>query len=162
MLLILGYAVVVLLLVTVVAAATSVHLTRHRLMGLADAAALDAADAIDTERFYTGGAGGGGQTGGGRAAGDSASRRTEQTTPDPVPLSDASVRASVSGYLAVAAPLQPFPAPQVGAGTGTPDGVTAQVTLTTTARIPLVSSVLRPWADGVRVTVTARARARAG
>ncbi|WP_143448755.1 pilus assembly protein TadG-related protein [Kineosporia sp. A_224] len=152
-LLILGYAVVVLLLVTVVAAATSVHLTRHRLMGLADAAALDAADAIDTERFYTSGAGAGGPAPGGSE---------QQTAPDPVPLSDASVRASVTGYLAVAAPLQPFPAPQVGTGTGTPDGVTAEVTLTTTARIPLVSSVLRPWADGVRVTVTARARARAG
>jgi hypothetical protein len=155
MLLILGYGVVVLLLVTVVAAATSVHLTRHRLMGLADAAALDAADAIDAERFYTGGA----------ASGPSTPERTQEGTqepgaaPDPVPLSDASVRASVSGYLAVAAPLQPFPTPQVGPGTGTPDGTTAQVTLTTTARIPLVSSVLRPWADGVRITVTARARA---
>lgn len=163
MLLILGYAVVVLLLVTVVAAATSVHLTRHRLMGLADAAALDAADAIDTERFYTGGATAGGAAAGGAGTSGRTPDGSEQpNAPDPVPLSDASVRSSVSGYLAVAAPLQPFPAPQVGPGTGTPDGVTAEVTLTTTARIPLVSAVLRPWADGVRVTVTARARARAG
>lgn len=139
MLLVLGYTVVVLLLVTVVAGATSVHLTRHRLMGLADAAALDAADALDVPAFYVTGV----------PEGTSAT--------DPVPLGDASVRASVAAYLAVAAPLQSFPAPAVEAGS--PDGVTAQVTLTTTARIPLVSAVLRPWANGVRVSVTARARA---
>lgn len=142
MLLVLGYTVVVLLLVTVVAGATSVHLTRHRLMGLADAAALDAADALDVPAFY--------------ATGVRAGPRATSAT-DPVPLSDDSVRASVIEYLAVAAPLQSFPAPAVEAGS--PDGVTAQVTLTTTARIPLVSAVLRPWAGGVRVTVTARARA---
>lgn len=141
MLLVLGYAVLALLLVTVVAAATSVHLTRHRLVGLADGAALDAADAIDLGRFYARGG------------------RVDEA--GPVPLSDASVRAAVRDHLAAAAPGQPFPAPVVGPGTGSPDGVTAQVTLTTTARIPVVSSVLRGWADGVRVTVTARARARA-
>lgn len=137
MLLVLGYSVVLLLLVTVVVGATSVHLTRHRLLGVADGAALDAADALDAERFYTGSGAG------------------------PLPLSDAGVQASVAEYLAVAAPLQPFPAPVVGHGTGSPDGVTAEVTLTTTARLPLVSSVLGPWSDGVAVTVTARARVRA-
>lgn len=141
MLLVLGYAVVTMLLVTVVAAATSVHLTRHRLVGLADGAALDAADALDIGGFYAPGRAG---------------------AADPVPLSDATVRRSVEDYLGVAAGGQPFPRPVVGPGTGTPDGVTAQVTLTTTARIPIVSTVLRPWADGVRVTVTVRARARPG
>ena len=145
MLLVLGYTVVVLLLVTVVAGATSVHLTRHRLMAVADAAALDAADALDVPAFYT--------------SGVAATSVDPQVPVDPVPLSDASVRASVAQYLAVAAPLQSFPAPALGAGTGSPDGVTAQVTLTTTARIPLVSAVLRPWAGGLPVTVTARARA---
>ena len=145
MLLVLGYTVVVLLLVTVVAGATSVHLTRHRLMAVADAAALDAADALDVPAFYT--------------SGVAATSADPQVPVDPVPLSDASVRASAAEYLAVAAPLQSFPAPALGAGTGSPDGVTAQVTLTTTARIPLVSAVLRPWAGGLPVTVTARARA---
>ncbi len=145
-LLVLGYAVVALLLMTVVVAATSVHLTRHRLMGLADGAALDAADALDLARFY-----GTGTVGSGEGVAERG----------PVPLTDAGVRRSVADYLAVAAPAQPFPAPAVGAGTGTPDGVTAQVTLTTTARVPIVSAVLRPWSRGVRVTVTARARARA-
>lgn len=151
MLLVLGYTVVVLLLVTVVAGATSVHLTRHRLMALADAAALDAADALDVPAFYATGV---------PATAVPATGADPQAAPfDPVPLSDASVRTSVTEYLAVAAPLQGFPAPALGAGTGSPDGVTAQVTLTTTARIPLVSAVLRPWAGGLRVTVTARARA---
>ncbi len=144
MLLILGYVVVALLLVTGVAGATAVHLTRHRLVGLADGAALDAADALDLGRFYAATPG----AAAGAAAAD-----------DPVPLTDASVRRSVTGYLAVAAPGQPFTGPVVGPGTGSPDGVTAQVTLTTTARVPIVSSVVRPWSDGVRVTVTSRARA---
>lgn len=148
MLLVLGYVVVALLLVTVVAGATSVHLTRHRLAGLADGAALDAADALDTTAFYAAGA---------------------NASPDaPVPLTDASVRASVTAYLAdyTAATAgtrrgTAVAAPEVGAATGSPDGVTAEVTLTTVARLPLVSLVLRPWTDGVRVTVSARARARA-
>jgi hypothetical protein len=147
MLLVLGYTVFALLLVTVVAAATSVHLTRHRLAGLADGAALDAADAIALARFYAAAAAGSGKT-------------QDAPSPDPVPLSDASVRAAVDDHLALAADPLPFPAPTVGPGTGSPDGVTAQVTLTTTARLPILSTLLRPWADGVTVTVTSRARAR--
>ncbi len=166
MLLILGYTVVALLLVTVVAGATSVHLTRHRLAGVADGAALDAADALDLASFYAAGDDAAaqrqarGQGGPGTSEGlDAASGGP--VLPPPVTLTDASVRASVADYLSVAGAGQPFPTPVVGPGTGTPDGVTAQVTLTTTARLPLVSSVLGRWASGVRVTVTARARAAA-
>jgi hypothetical protein len=146
MLLILGYSVVALLLVTVVIAATQVHLTRHRLLGVADGAALDAADALDVDGFYRPGSG--------------PSAAPVAPSADPVTLSDASVRRSVEAYLSVAGVGQPFPAPVVGPGTGTPDGATAQVTLTTIARIPVVSTLLRPWSGGIRVTVTARARAR--
>ncbi len=159
MVLVLGYAVLSLLLVTVVVAATSVHLTRHRLTGLADGAALDAADALDVELFYAAGASAPGPPG--RDGANAGPRAAGAIAVDPVPLSDAGVRDSVAGYLEVAAAGGPLPAPVVGRGTGSPDGVTAQVTLTTTARIPLLSAVLRPWSDGVRVTVTARARARA-
>jgi hypothetical protein len=152
MLLLLGYCVIALLLVSVIVAATSVHLTRHRLLAVADGAALDAADALDVDRFYAVGGATGDQGGGDRAGGGGMQAGA------PVLLSDASVRRSVSDYLPVAAADQPFPTPAVGPGTGSPDGVTAQVTLTTTARIPLMSGVLRPWAGGVRVSVTARAR----
>jgi hypothetical protein len=152
MLLIIGYCVIALLLVTVVAAATSVHLTRHRLLAVADGAALDAADAVDDRRYF-------------RLLAGSPDPPSGQGAPvptrgaEPVPLTDASVRRSVTSYLSVAAAGQPFPAPAVLAGTGTPDGVTAQVRLSTIARIPVLSSVLRPWSGGIRVTVTARARA---
>lgn len=170
MLLILGYTVVALLLVTVVAGATSVHLTRHRLAGVADGAALDAADALDLAGFYAAGDDAAAQRQArGQATGQGGPGTSEgldaasggPVLPPPVTLTDASVRASVADYLSVAGAGQPFPTPVVGPGTGTPDGVTAQVTLTTTARLPLVSSVLGRWASGVRVTVTARARAAA-
>jgi Flp pilus assembly protein TadG len=158
MILVLGYAVLALLLVTVVVAATSVHLTRHRLMGVADGAALAAADALDTDQFYASSAP---VAGAARRPGERTGSATVGLGADPVPLSDAGVRRSVADHLAVAASGQPFAVRSIDRGTGSPDGVTAQVRLTTTARIPIVSAVLRPWSDGIQVTVTARARARA-
>ena len=76
--LVLVYTLVAFLLVTVVVDAASVHLERNRLTSLADAAALDAASALDPGRFYQQGAG----TGGGV-----------------VPVTDESVRAGVRTFL---------------------------------------------------------------
>ena len=139
LLLVLVYTVISAALILVVTSAATVHLTRHRLQALADAAALDAADALDAARFYRGGAGS-----------DAA----------PVPLSQDTVAASVAAYLGAAGPATRFPDLAVGPSTGTPDGTTAEVTLVATAPLPLAGPLLASWSDGVAVTVTGRARAR--
>jgi hypothetical protein len=136
-LLVLGYTLIALVLVSVVVGASAVHLTRHRLQTLADGAALDAADALDRSRFYSGGA----------VAG-----------PAPVPVSDATVRAEASAFLAASGAGQRFSQLTLAGPTDTPDGLTARVSLSARARLPLVTSVLAPWARGITVTVTASAR----
>ncbi|HET9655941.1 MAG TPA: pilus assembly protein TadG-related protein [Kineosporiaceae bacterium] len=141
-LLILGYTLIAFAVVTVVAGASAVHLGRHRLLAVADAAALDAADALDRQGFY-------GHTASGPAG----------TGPTPVVrLSDASVRDSVRRYLADVGAEQRFRSLGVTDPTGSPDGTTAEVTLTAVVPLPLVGAVLAPWADGVPIRVTARAR----
>ena len=137
LLLVLVYTVIAASLVLVVASASSVHLARKQLLSLADAAALDAADALDTGAFYAGGA----QPG------------------DGVPLTDASVRASVDEHVSLVAAAERFDSFAVAPGTGTPDGRTAEVTLVAVARIPLLPPVVEGWEDGVPLRVTARARA---
>lgn len=140
-LLLLGYALIGLALALTAASATSVHLARHRLLTIADGAALDAADALDRYRFYAelGGAGPG---------------------PDQVvALTAESVRTSVAAYLAATPAAATLDEVAVAQPTGSPDGFTAQVTLTTRARLPLLPAVLGARAS-VPVTVTARARAR--
>ncbi len=80
MLLAIGYAVIALLLVTVVVTATGIHLERKRLLALADLTALQAADALDPDAYFS------------RGSGD-----------DLVVLGDAQVRAEVTDYLTTAA-----------------------------------------------------------
>jgi hypothetical protein len=127
--------------VLVVASASAVHIERKRLLALADGAAADAADAIDVAAYYA-------------AAGS-----PEEATR--VPLSDASVEAAVQEYLRAvpSALVGEFDALRVGEPTGTPDGTRAQVTLTATARPPLVPWVLLPWSDGIALRVTSTAQA---
>ncbi|QFG69048.1 hypothetical protein [Ornithinimicrobium pratense] len=104
------------------------------LLDAADAAALDASDALVEERAYGEGIGAG------------------------VPLTDASVQAAAGAYLAT----RPLPgrvaAWSLGPGTGSPDGRTAVVVLTGQAQIPVVSPVLSAFGGGVSVTVTSSAR----
>jgi uncharacterized membrane protein len=136
LLLILVYALVALALVTVVVSASAVHLERKRLWALADAAALDAADALDAPAFYRSGT-------------------------DPargVPLTDGSVRASVEEYVNLAGAAARFERFAVDPTTGTRDGQTAEVTLVALARPPLVSAVLEAFSGGIELRVTARAR----
>ena len=135
--LILVFTVIAASLVLVAASASSVHLARQRLQSLADAAALDAADALDESAFYSGGA---------RPA-------------DGVPLTDASVRASVAEHVALVGAADRFSGFAVDRGTGTPDGRTAEVTLVAVVPLPLLPPVVDGWEDGVPLRVTARARA---
>jgi hypothetical protein len=140
-LLVLGYVVVALGLILTAASATTVHLTRHRLTAVADGAALDAADALDRQRFYA---------------------EIEGAGPGPnqvVALTTESVRTSVARYLAATPAVAAFDDVEIADPTHTPDGFTAQVTLVTRARLPLLPVIIGRRA-GVDVRVTARARAR--
>ena len=78
MILTIGFVVVALLLITVVASAAGVHLERKRLLALADVLALEGADAVGDDRYYAPGAG--------------------PASPG-CPLTDAAVRAAVDEYL---------------------------------------------------------------
>jgi hypothetical protein len=142
LLLILVYALIVFLLVSVVVSATSVHLARTRLVNLADAAALDAADSLDEPSYYAGQ--------GWLAAGPGGGS---------VPLSDASVGAAVSAYLTRAAVSPSLEGLAVGVPTGAPDATSAEVTLVARVRLPMGLYVLAPWSDGIALRATGRARA---
>ncbi len=133
--LVLCYVVIAASLILVVTAATSVHLERKRLLAVADAAALDAADEVSPDSYLRTGIGGS----------------------DVVPLTDDSVQNSVRGYLhATPTGLHDL---QVVAPTGAPGGRTAEVTLQATAHPALVSWVLSGWQAGITMTVTSRADA---
>ncbi|MEE6282680.1 hypothetical protein [Georgenia sp. MJ170] len=132
----LGFAVVALALILVVASATAIHLERKQLLALADGAAADAADAIDLERYYQ-----------------------DDLASAGVPLSDGSVRDAVAAHLDAALATSRFEGLRIGGSTGTSDGRTARVTLTAVARPPLVPWVLAPWSDGFRIQVTSLAEA---
>ncbi len=133
-LLILGLSLVALLLILGTVAVTSAHLSRMRLLDVADAAALDAADALDASAYSRG-------------------------VGDVVPLSDATVQASAEAYLA----SRPLPvgisAWQVDAGTGSPDGRTAVVAMSCQADLPMVGPMLDALGASVTVHVVSRARA---
>ncbi|MBO0900953.1 hypothetical protein J1G42_12320 [Cellulomonas sp. zg-ZUI222] len=135
MVLSLGFAVLAILLVLVVAAATGVHLDRKRLLAVADLAALSAADQVGARYFAEPGDAGG------------------------VPLTDAAVRAAVEQYVRD----HPDPAARWDAvrvlEASTPDGRTAVVRLGAVTRPVLVTWVLAPWTDGIALEAEGAARA---
>lgn len=133
MLLALAYVLVALLLVTVVVSATAVHLARKELLALADLAALEAADVMDADHYYT--------------------------TDDPtLTVTQADAEEAVRAYLADAPRRDRFTNLEVVAVT-TDDTRTVHVTLRAVADVPLLTAVTQVWSDGVVLEVTARARA---
>lgn len=132
--LLIGMLAVALTIVFAVVGVTSVQLSRIHLLDAADAAALDASDALVKERAYDEGIGAG------------------------VPLTDESVQEAAGAYLAA----RPLPgrvsAWSLGPGTGSPDGRTAVVVLSGRAEIPVVSPVLGAFGGGVNITVSSSAR----
>jgi hypothetical protein len=127
--LVIGFALIAFSLIAVVVDATAVHLARSQLTDAADAAALDAADALGGE-VYTGGIAG--------AA---------------VPVTDSSVRAQATTYLSTYTPPRRLDAIALGDATGSADGLSGRV------RLPIGAAVLRSFRDGITVTVTSTARA---
>lgn len=122
-------------LVFTLATVTQMHIDRKRLLALADAAAVDAASAIDEPAYF---AEPGAQ----------------------VPLSDATVHAAVNGFVARLPPGQRtrLRGLTVGSPTGAINEETAQVTLSAYIRPGYI-----PWAltgfEGFRIEVTSAARA---
>ena len=139
LLLVLAYATISISLVLVVVSASAVHLERKRLLEVADGAALDAADEVDESVYFPGGA-----------------------EPGSVPLSDRSVRDAVEEYLDARGARAEFDDLTVHASTGSPDGRTAEVTLSATVQPPLVGWALEAFSDGVVLRATSRARVDTG
>ncbi|MFF3063027.1 pilus assembly protein TadG-related protein [Oerskovia sp. NPDC057915] len=129
-----------LLLVTVVVSATGVHLDRKRLLDVADAAAIDAADSMSEDTFYEG----------------RVPLPQEQAV---LRLSDAEVRASVEEFLAAHPEMLDDLHAVTIVEASTPDGRTAQVGLAGLSRPVLVSWVTQLWSDGILVRAESSARA---
>ncbi|WP_245934419.1 pilus assembly protein TadG-related protein [Arthrobacter psychrolactophilus] len=131
MVLLIGFVLIVLLIVTVIAAAGSVYLGHKKLLSMADSAALAAADTFELS--------------GGSASTDPG---TLLTTPGVVAaaqnsLASADIPAGLSGIV-------------VDAGTGAADSHTAKVSLSAVVH-PLFINFLVP--QGINITVTSTARA---
>lgn len=132
--LVLGLTMIAAVLIAGTVAVTSAHLSRMRLLDVADGAALSAANALDESAYREG-------------VGSS------------VPLGNASVRERAAQYVGSRPRPGSVTAWRLGGDTGTRDGVTAVVALTGEADLPLVGGVLRSL--GVSVTISVRSEARA-
>ncbi len=133
--LIVGLFVLVLVLILGGIDVTAAQLGRMRLLDVADATALDAADALDEAATYA------------RGISDT-----------PV-LTTASVRAAAEQHLARTPRPAGLESWQLGADTGSPDGRTAVVSLTGRATLPMSGWVLDALGGSVTITVESRARA---
>ena len=131
---ILGLALVAILLISGTVAVTSAHLSRMRLLDVADGAALSAANALDDTAYSQG-------------VGES------------VPLSNASVRERAADYVGGLPRPGSIVGWHLGPETGSPDGRTAVVALTGEAQLPMVGGALREL--GISITISVRSQARA-
>ncbi|ALE06645.1 hypothetical protein AL755_16205 [Arthrobacter sp. ERGS1:01] len=131
MVLMIGYVLLALLLMTVVAAGSSLYIGHKLLLSAADGAALAAADTF----VLSGG--------------------TETVDPTAL-LTDRGVNAAAAAYLADNQAPGSLSGVEIAEGTGSPDGHTAQVTLTGVVH-PLFINFLVP--GGITLTVTGTARA---
>ena len=130
---ILGLALIAMLLITGAVGVTSAHLSRMRLLDVADGAALSAANALDDSAY---------------------DRGVEES----VPLSNRSVQVRAADYLGSRARPGGVSQWRLAPGTGTPDGRTAVVVVVGEAELPMVGAALREL--GVSVTIRVESRAR--
>lgn len=143
LLLLAGYAVLCLLVASVVVGVSAVHIERQRLLSVADGAAQAAADSF-TFGDVLGGAGppGTGPPG---------------TGPPGAVLRAERVRGAAAAFLNESQADQRFEGLTINSATGSPDGRSAQVTLGAVVRFPLLSMLLP---EGHRIEATSTARAR--
>ena len=129
----LGFAVLAIMLILVVSAATSVHLTRMRLANLADELAEDASDAVSSEGYYTATAG----------------------TAD-VALAQSRMSDAVVAHVAERGTdrLEGVRIVSVDA----PDAITARVTVEIIVYPLFGLEALMPYVDGITVTATGQSR----
>ena len=130
---ILGLALVAMLLIAGAVAVTSAHLSRMRLLDVADGAALSAANALDDSAY-------------------------DQGIGESVPLSNRSVQERAAVYLDSRPRPGSVTAWRLAPGTGTPDGRTAVVVVVGEAELPMIGPALRDL--GVSVTIRVESRAR--
>lgn len=136
-LLTLGFLVLTMVLVLVIAAATAIHLQYMRLVHLADELAIDAADSLDVPAYYAGTV--------------------------PMPRADAAVAVAPGRMEAeVLAHVQSRASEQLDGvrvvSVITPDASTAMVTVTMTVHPILPLEPLLPFLDGIELRVTSTAR----
>lgn len=132
--LVIGYLLVSLLVVTVVLAVSAVYIDHKKLLSAADGAALAAADSYSID----GGAGVAGAA-----------------TPLPV-LQDAGVEEAAARYLTSTGAGTRFEQLSMDPATGAPDGRTARVVLTAVVRPPIVNFLVPA---GIPIVAQADARA---
>jgi len=130
----LGFAVIAIVLILVVSAATSVHLTRMRLADLADELATDASDAVSSDGYY-------GETAGTGPVSLARSRMSDAVVAHLTPRGSG----SLDGVQIVSVDA--------------PDAMTARVTIEITVYPMFGLEALMPFADGITITATGHARA---
>ena len=130
---ILGLSFIAMVLIAGTVALTSAHLSRIRLLDVADGAALSAANALDDAAYREG-------------VGES------------VPLSNTSVQQRAAAYVGSRPRPGSILAWRLAPGTGTPDGRTAVVALTGEAELPMIGPALRELGVSVTISVVSRAR----
>lgn len=133
-LLVTGCMAIAVLLILGTVVATSAQLARVRLLDVADGAALDAADALDTRAYSVG-------------------------LDDAVAVSGATVWEEAEAYLAVRERPDRITWWSVEPGTGTPDGETAVVVVSGRVELPVVGPLVEAVGGSVTITVVGSARA---
>ncbi|MBW3086929.1 hypothetical protein KEM60_03158 [Austwickia sp. TVS 96-490-7B] len=133
---ILGACVLILTMVIGIVDVTAVQLARIRLYDVADAAALDAADAVHESALYARG------------------------LDSHLPVSSESVHAQATRFVGATKRPAGVRSWTVASGTGSKDGRQATVVLTGTVEMPLGGALLASVMGPVTITVTSQAQGR--
>ncbi len=160
--LLIGFVVVALALIAVVASAAQVHVERTRLAALADLAALTVAERVSDEAYFapsdrTYAAAVPGATGGKLPGSDLAASRCAAGTA--LAASDDEIAAAVDDYLTGHPDAAARWTGLRVVDAGSPDGRTVRVTLGAVVRPAWTAWVLAPFGDGIGIGASSAARA---